>query len=60
MNDDYKIKNFVCDNKELLISVIRFLLNNLTIKLPFYKLIVNNIIIPALEEYLKNICLEKK
>jgi hypothetical protein len=60
MNDESKIKNFICDNRDHLVSVIQFLLNALRIKLPFYKLIVNNIIIPALEEYLNNICLEKK
>jgi|YNPMSStandDraft_2_1061718.scaffolds.fasta_scaffold02430_13 hypothetical protein len=59
MNEESKIKKFICDNREHLVSVIQFLLNALQIKLPFYKLIVNNVIIPALEEYLRNICIDK-
>jgi len=59
MNEESKIKKFICDNRDQLVSVIQFLLNALHIKLPFYKLIVNNVIIPALEEYLRNICIDK-
>jgi len=56
MNDESKIKDFICDNRDQLVSVIQFLLNALPIKLPFYKLIVNNIIIPTLEDFLEKNC----
>jgi hypothetical protein len=59
MNDNSKIKDFICDNRDKIVSVIQFLLNQLNMKLPFYKLIVNNVIIPKLEEFLKNNCTEK-
>jgi hypothetical protein len=59
MNEDSKIKEFICDNRDQLVSVIQFLLNALPIKIPFYKLVVNNIIIPTLEEFLRNMCKEK-
>jgi len=59
MNNDSKIKDFICDNRDQMVSVIQFLLNSLPVKLPFYKMIVNNIIIPTLEGYLEKNCKEK-
>jgi hypothetical protein len=59
MNEESKIKDFICDNRDHMVSVIRFLLNALPIKLPFYKLIVNNIIIPTMEDFLEKNCKEK-
>jgi hypothetical protein len=59
VNEDAKIKDFICNNRDHLVSVIQFLLNSLPIKLPFYKPIVNNIIIPEVEDFLKKICKEK-
>jgi len=59
MNEESKIKDFICDNRDHMVSVIRFLLNALPIKLPFYKLIVNNIIIPTMENFLEKNCKEK-
>jgi len=59
MGDDSKTKDFICDNREQLVSVIGFLLNSLPVKLPFYKLVVNNIIIPTLENFLNETCKEK-
>jgi predicted GIY-YIG superfamily endonuclease len=59
MNDENKIKEFICNNREHLLSVIRYLLNSLKVRLIFYKFVINNIVLVALEKFLKEICKEK-